>query len=279
MNNSTKLLGILIDLKEVQMRRQEYMSKKVLITGGTSGIGREFVDMFASNGYEVWFTYFSDTEKPAEVSKAYSNVTMTGFKLDLADYASIEALVAALPSVPDVLIHNAGLGSKTVEKVSQTPQGQAEALIKVNAIGTLWLNNLLLPKMLERGSGKIILLSSVGGGVTQFPGFNYADGMSKAAIAFLGRTLGADLAQTGVDVFTICPGATNTPMFQGSTLNHLNAEQQKQVIASLPKMRLIEPREIAELGYFLTTDAGKILHGAVLDASMGLGVNPGLLLK
>ncbi len=255
------------------------MLKKVLVTGGTSGIGREFVDVFAKNGFEVWFTYFSEGEKPAEVTGVYPKGSVTGFKLDLADYASIESLASALPSTPDVLIHNAGLGSKTVEKVSNTPQGQAEALIKVNAIGTLWLNNLLLPKMLERGSGKIILLSSVGGGVTQFPGFNYADGMSKAAIAFLGRTLGADLAQTGVDVFTICPGATNTPMFQASTLNHLNADEQKKVIASLPKFRLIDPREIAELGYFLTTDAGKLLHGAVLDASMGLGVNPGLLLK
>jgi NAD(P)-dependent dehydrogenase (short-subunit alcohol dehydrogenase family) len=255
------------------------MSTKVLITGGTSGIGREFVDVFANNGFEVWFTYFSDTEKPVEVSNSYKQTSVSSFKLDLADYTSVEKLVSDLPSVPDVVIHNAGLGSKTVEKVSNTPQGQAEALIKVNAIGTLWLNNLLLPKMLERGSGKIILLSSVGGGVTQFPGFNYADGMSKAAIAFLGRTLGADLAQTGVDVFTICPGATNTPMFQASTLNHLNEEEQKKVIASLPKMRLINPREIAELGYFLTTDAGRVLHGAVLDASMGLGVNPGLLLK
>ena len=255
------------------------MSKKVLITGGTSGIGREFVDVFANNGFEVWFTYFSDTEKPVEVSNSYKQTSVSSFKLDLADYTSVEKLVSDLPSVPDVVIHNAGLGSKTVEKVSNTPQGQAEALIKVNAIGTLWLNNLLLPKMLERESGKIILLSSVGGGVTQFPGFNYADGMSKAAIAFLGRTLGADLAQTGVDVFTICPGATNTPMFQASTLNHLNEEEQKKVIASLPKMRLINPREIAELGYFLTTDAGRVLHGAVLDASMGLGVNPGLLLK
>jgi NAD(P)-dependent dehydrogenase (short-subunit alcohol dehydrogenase family) len=255
------------------------MLKKVLVTGGTSGIGREFVDVFAKNGFEVWFTYFSENEKPVEVAESYPKGSVIGFKLDLADYASIESLASALPSTPDVLIHNAGLGSKTVEKVSNTPQGQAEALIKVNAIGTLWLNNLLMPKMLERGSGKIILLSSVGGGVTQFPGFNYADGMSKAAIAFLGRTLGADLAQTGVDVFTICPGATNTPMFQASTLNHLNAEEQKKVIASLPKFRLIDPREIAELGYFLTTDAGKLLHGAVLDASMGLGVNPGLLLK
>ena len=234
------------------------MLKKVLVTGGTSGIGREFVDVFTKNGFEVWFTYFSETEKPVEIAESYPKGSVTGFKLDLADYASIESLASALPSTPDVLIHNAGLGSKTVEKVSNTPQGQAEALIKVNAIGTLWLNNLLMPKMLERGSGKI---------------------MSKAAIAFLGRTLGADLAQTGVDVFTICPGATNTPMFQASTLNHLNPEEQKKVIASLPKFRLIDPREIAELGYFLTTDAGKLLHGAVLDASMGLGVNPGLLLK
>ena len=46
------------------------MSKKVLITGGTSGIGREFVDVFANNGFEVWLTYFSDTEKPVEVSNS-----------------------------------------------------------------------------------------------------------------------------------------------------------------------------------------------------------------
>jgi len=255
------------------------MSKKVLITGGSSGIGRAFVDVFANNGFEVWFTYLSDNEKPKDISSSYSKTSVTGYKLDLADYASIEELAASLPSVPDVVIHNAGLGSKTVEKVSSTPQGQVEALIKKNAIGTLWLNNLLLPKMLDRGSGKIILLSSVGGGITQFPGFNYADGMSKAAIAFLGRTLGADLAQSGVEVFTICPGATDTPMFNASTLDGLSDEARNQVISALPKLRLIDPREIAELGYFLTTDAGKVLHGAVLDASMGLGVNPGLLQK
>ena len=255
------------------------MSKKVLITGGSSGIGRAFVDVFANNGFEVWFTYLSDTEKPKDISSSYSKTPVVGYKLDLADYASVEDLVSSLPSVPDVVIHNAGLGSKTVEKVSSTPQGQVEALIKVNAIGTLWLNNLLLPKMLDRGSGKIILLSSVGGGITQFPGFNYADGMSKAAIAFLGRTLGADLAQSGVEVFTICPGATDTPMFNASTLDGLSNEARNQVISALPKLRLIDPREIAELGYFLTTNAGKVLHGAVLDASMGLGVNPGLLQK
>ena len=255
------------------------MKRTVLITGGSSGIGRAFVDTFAKNGDEVWFTYLRDSEAHIETVSAYPQGTVKSFHLDLGIHSSVEALVASLPSIPDVLIHNAGLGSKTVEHVSNVHHEQAALLIQVNAIGTLWLNNLLCPKMVERGSGKIILISSVGGGITQFPGFNYADGMSKAAVAFLGRTLGADLAQSGVEVFTICPGATDTPMFRASTLNDLGENERLGVIKSLPKSRLIEPREIAELGLFLATDAGKVLHGAVLDASMGLGVNPGLLQK
>jgi NAD(P)-dependent dehydrogenase (short-subunit alcohol dehydrogenase family) len=156
---------------------------------------------------------------------------------------------------------------------------QDEALIKVNAIGTLWLNELILPVMKERDSGTIIFISSVGGGITQVPGFRYSDGMSKAAIAFLGKILAADLAQSGINVFTICPGATDTPMFNASTLDDLSQAEKQHLIASLPKGRLIDPEEIAGLAHFLTTDLAKPLHGAVLDSSMGLGVNPGLLQK
>ena len=61
--------------------------------------------------------------------------------------------------------------------------------------------------------------------------------------------------------------------------NHLSESQKQGVVAALPKGRLIEPGEIAELGFFLASDAGRLLHGAVIDASMGLGVNPGLLQK
>ena len=255
------------------------MSRTVLITGGTSGIGRAFVDTFARSGDEVWFTFFQGSERPEDVVAAYPNVLIKFFPLNLGEYESVSSLVKSLPSIPDVLIHNAGLGSKTVEKVATEPHLRDQALIQVNSIGTLWLNNLIAPEMVKRGSGKIILISSVGGGITQVPGFHHADGMSKAAIAFLGRILAADLAKTGVDVFTICPGATDTPMFNASTLNHLSESEKSGVIAALPKGRLIEPKEIAELGYFLASNAGRILHGAVIDASMGLGVNPGLLQK
>ena len=255
------------------------MSRNILVTGGTGGIGRAFVDRFIQNGDKVWLTFLKESENPKELVATYPSGSVQAFQLDLGNHDSVTQLVKDLPGVPDVLIHNAGLGSKTVEYISDKAHEQSQILIQVNAIGTLWLNNLLLPQMVTRGSGKIILISSVGGGITQFAGFNYADGMSKAAIAFLGRTLAADLAHTGVEVFTICPGATNTPMFSASTLQHLSEADQEKLISSLPKSRLIEPEEIAELGFFLASESGKILHGAVIDASMGLGVNPGLLQK
>lgn len=255
------------------------MSRNILVTGGTGGIGRAFVDRFVENGDKVWLTFLKDSENPQELTASYPSGSVQAFQLDLGNHDSVTELVKALPGVPDVLIHNAGLGSKTVEYISDKAHEQSQMLIQVNAVGTLWLNELLLPQMVARGSGKIILISSVGGGITQFAGFSYADGMSKAAVAFLGRTLAADLAHTGVEVFTICPGATNTPMFSASTLQHLSDADRKELISSLPKSRLIEPKEIAELGFFLASESGKILHGAVIDASMGLGVNPGLLQK
>lgn len=252
------------------------MARTILITGGSSGIGSAMVRKFLDEGDSVWFTYLRGAESdPLHLD----NELVRAFPLDLGDYSSVSSLVQSLPHIPDVLIHNAGVGSATVRRVSEKLHEQDEAMLRINAVGTLWLNDLLLPHFKDRNYGTIIFLSSVGGGITQVPGFRYSDGMSKAAIAFLGRILAADLAQTDISVFTICPGATQTPMFEASTLAGLDPKSREKLIASLPKGRIIKADEIAGLAYFLTTDAAKPLHGAVLDASMGLGVNPGLLQK
>ena len=252
------------------------MARTILITGGSSGIGSAMVRKFLDEGDSVWFTYLRGAESdPLHLD----NELVRAFPLDLGDYSSVSSLVQSLPHIPDVLIHNAGVGSATVRRVSEKLHEQDEAMLRINAVGTLWLNDLLLPHFKDRNYGTIIFLSSVGGGITQVPGFRYSDGMSKAAIAFLGRILAADLAQTDISVFTICPGATQTPMFEASTLAGLDQKSRERLIAALPKGRMIKADEIAGLAYFLTTDAAKPLHGAVLDASMGLGVNPGLLQK
>ena len=252
------------------------MSRTVLITGGSSGIGRAVVERFARQD-EVWFTYRTGEARAHQLIEALGGRAVRAFPFDQGDRKSHEALLAQLPGVPEIAILNAGLGSATVASYVDSPAAQDEALIRVNATGVLWMTQSLVPQMRARDSGKLVFISSVLGGVGQFAGFRWADGMGKAAVAFLGRQLAAELAQTGVDVFTICPGPTETPMLEASTLSKMTSVERTAFARRLPKGRLVTPQEVAELAHFLCGPEAQVLHGAVLDASLGLGVHPGLL--
>ncbi|MBF9264876.1 SDR family oxidoreductase [Paracidovorax cattleyae] len=252
-------------------------SRRVLITGGCGGIGIELIRTFSAASDHVTFTYRpgEDSHRRAqELKEQFSDRMVQALALDVGDPRSHEQFMLSLDGPVDIVIHNAGVGTKTVERAAATYKGQDEAFFRVNALGPLWLTDDLLAGMQARGWGKILFMSSVDGGITHFPRFRAADGMSKAAVAFLGRQFAATLACTGIDVFTVCPGATDTPMFQASTLQGLSPEQRKALEASLPGRRLIEPREIAELCFYLCRDEARILRGAVIDASLGLGVCP-----
>ena len=255
----------------------------VLVTGGSAGIGRACVERFArETGWNVWFTYHRGAARAEELvsrlGKRPDGGEVRAFPLSQGDWESHQSLLARLPGPVDVLVNNAAVGSKTVEQHAPGPaHTKAAAFFRINAVGPLWLIEQLLPGMLERGRGKIVNIASVGGGVGQFPGFHRADGMSKAALAYLTRHLAAELVHSPVHVFALCPGAVDTGMFEASTLRALSPEGRAAFTARLPQGRLIEPEEIAELVWFLAGEHSAPLHGAVLDASMGLGVHPGLL--
>jgi NAD(P)-dependent dehydrogenase (short-subunit alcohol dehydrogenase family) len=101
--------------------------------------------------------------------------------------------------------------------------------------------------------------------------------MSKAALAYLTRHFAAELAHEPVDVFAVCPGAVETAMLEASTLSGLSAQERRALEARLPGGRLLQPEEVAAVVWWLTSHDAVLLHGAVIDASMGLGVHPGLL--
>lgn len=253
------------------------MKRTVLITGGSSGIGAAMVREFATHDYRVWFTYHEGQDRARELVAALRGAEVVPFHLELGNRASHQKFVSTLPGPVDILVNNAGLGSKTVERVSSEIHEQDAALLMVNAVGALWLTRDLLPGMEERQFGKVILVSSVGGGVTVFPTFHLADGMSKAALAYMGRHLQGQYARAPIDVFVVCPGATETPMFEASTLSQFDEAARARFIDSLPGRRLIDPAEIARLAVWLCTEEARVLRGAVLDASLGLGATPGAL--
>lgn len=254
--------------------------RNVLITGGSSGIGRACVAKFAQGGDRVWLTYRSGRERAqqivAELSTAGGQVE--AFEFDQGDWTSHQRLVENLPGPVDALINNAGVGSRTIQRyVAGSDAERAAAFLHINSVGPLWLTQQLVPGMLARGYGKVVNIASVGGGIATFPGFHIADGMSKAALAYLTRHLAAELAHEPVDVFAVCPGAVDTAMLEASVLAGLSGEQRGALEARLPGGRLLRPEEVAAVVWWLTGHEAALLHGAVIDASMGLGVHPGLL--
>ncbi|MDH6142505.1 NAD(P)-dependent dehydrogenase (short-subunit alcohol dehydrogenase family) [Kitasatospora sp. GP30] len=256
-------------------------TRNVLITGGSAGIGRACVERFAQAGDNVWFTYRLGADRAtvlAEKLNAEGPGTVRAFAFDQGDWADHQRLLDELPGPVCVLVNNAAVGSATVARYAGPSQHERdEAMLRINALGPLWLTRKLLPQLIEQGCGKIVNVSSVGGGVSQFPGFRLADGMSKAALGHFTRQLAAELAHEPVEVFAICPGAVETGMFEASTLNALDPVGQAELVHRLPRGRLIDPAEVAELIFWLAGPDSTLLHGAVIDASMGLGVHPGLL--
>ncbi|MEY2845827.1 MAG: hypothetical protein RL076_1373 [Chloroflexota bacterium] len=265
--------------------RSSLAGRVVLVTGGLGGIGRACVALFLAHGATVAFTYAAGVEDPAVAAAMVATAPqqLSAHPLDLRVASSITQCVADVVARwgdVHILINNAAVGSATVATYAADHATQDSVMLQINADGSLKMCQAFLAAVHDTVTTiprKIINFSSVGGGIQNFPGFRLSDGMSKAAVAFMTRQLAAELVQTAVDVFAICPGATNTPMFQASTLNHMTADEQRDFAAALPKGRLIAPSDIASIVLFLASNYSTPMHGAVIDASMGLGVRPGMI--
>lgn len=248
--------------------------KSVFITGGSSGIGEALVGTFAQAGYSVWFSFNRGEKRAKEIVKKFTKFSVNAIQMDQGNIESIDEAVSKLPKNLEIAILNAAVGTKTVEAYAKETENQDLALMQINALGPMWITSRLLTRMKSLGYGKIVFVSSVDGGINYFSGARYADGMSKAALTQFAKQLASELVHEPLDIFTICPGATETPMLKASQLNHLSEKEKQTFSKALPGGRLIVPQEIADLALFLCTPVGQTLRGAVIDASLGLGNNP-----
>lgn len=292
----------------------------VVVTGGSTGIGKSMVECFAAAGHRVLFTYLSSVAEADALEARWKGTTKArldqGNVVSVARFAAIVANWAKEDGV-HVLVNNAALGSATVQRyvdgvggnsaadgflkgmemanggekgleLSESVMGMVrraahdEALMRVNALGPLWVTDALMDsiKMAASGQGRgrssIIFIGSVGGGsASVFPEYCAADLMSKAAMSYLSKHLAAQHVRDSIDVCCVAPGATETEMFRRSTLSKV--ADVDAFVDSMPKRRLIQPAEVAATVFWLATQSpAGIFHGAVLDASMGLAVRPGL---
>lgn len=187
------------------------MEKTVLITGATSGIGEACARKFAEGGYNVIITGRRAgrlESLKAELEKAGARVRTLQF--DVRDAEAASAAVGSLPeewSRIDVLVNNAGL-ALGLDKEYEGSQEDWNIMIDTNIKGLLTMTRLIVPGMVERGSGHVINIGSVAGDAAYACGNVYC--ATKAAVKAITDGLRIDLADTPVRVTNIKPGLVET---------------------------------------------------------------------
>jgi NAD(P)-dependent dehydrogenase (short-subunit alcohol dehydrogenase family) len=200
-------------------------SEVVLITGCSSGIGRVAAELFAARGCTVYAT----ARRPDTLRPLAALGCRTLF-LDVTDDASMTAVVAGIEAehgAVDVLVNNAGYGQQGA--LEETPMSRFRAQFETNVFGAVRLCQLVLPAMRAKRSGRIVMISSMGGRIT-FPGGSAYHG-SKYALEAISDVLRFELANFGVSVVVVEPGLVATE-YGSAALSGLEGDEHAGAYAS-----------------------------------------------
>ena len=243
------------------------MSKVVLVTGSSKGIGKATAIEFAKKGYNVVINYLTDENSAKELSeylqKEYKIETLV-VKADVSNEKQVQNMVnQAIEKFGkiDVLVNNAGIAidkefeDRTVEDWKRT--------LEVNTIGTFLVSKYASENMMNNKSGKIIYVSSTNGINTFFPSSIDYDA-SKAAIINLTYNLAIQFAPY-INVNAVAPGWVNTEMNKELAEDLIKEETEK-----IYKKRFAEPEEIAKVICFLASEDAEYINGTVIKVDGGM---------
>jgi|SRR3954471_313089 len=184
-----------------------------LVTGASSGIGLELARQFAANGYDVLITAEDAELAAAEASLKGGDAQVTAVRANLASYDGVEQLWAAVTAAGrplDAVALNAGVGVNG-DFTRDIPLEADLNLIALNVGAVVHLAKRVLPGMVERGAGKVLITSSV---AATMPGPYYATyAASKAFLQSFAQAIRHELKDTGVTVTALQPGPTETEFF------------------------------------------------------------------
>jgi 3-oxoacyl-[acyl-carrier protein] reductase len=236
------------------------MSRTVLVTGGSTGIGRAVAARFAADGAQVVIT----GRRPEVLATTAKEIGATPVAFDAADPQAVQAALAELPDRIDVLVNNAG-GNTDLGRPEPGDLAQLATAWQANLAANLLSAVLVTTAVADRLStgGSVVLIGSIaqargsGGG---------SYGPAKAALATWNLDLSADLGKRGITANVIAPGyIADTEFFQG----RMTAERQQTLQAQTRNDRTGVPDDIAETAFFLASPGARHITGQVVHVNGG----------
>lgn len=220
--------------------------KKVLITGGATGIGKSTAMLFAQKGYDVFVTY-NQTEPDFDA--------ITKIKCNLENEEDILNLFKTVGNI-DILVNNAGIS--LIKQINDTTAEEYDKIMSVNARSYFLCSREAIKLMLKSHEGAIVNVSSMWGQTGASCEIAYS--MSKAAVIGLTRSLAEELAPSGITVNCVCPGIIDTRMNNMFDKNELEEE--------VPLGRLGTSEEVADAIFYLTQN--KYITAQILGVNGGI---------
>ncbi len=246
------------------MNRLDLTGRVAVITGGARGIGLAIARRAEESGATVAL-WDMDAQAGAEAAAALSQAS--SHALDLTDESAIgEALKATLVAHGriDILVNNAGITGGNAPSW-ELPSAEWRRVIEVNLIAPYLVARAVVPGMIEAGYGRVVNIASIAGKEGNPNASHYS--ASKAGLIGFTKSLGKELAKTGVLANCITPAAAETDIFRQMT------EQQIAWMRSkIPMDRFVQVEEIAALACWLASEDCSFSTGAVFDISGGRAV-------
>lgn len=240
--------------------------KKVLVTGGSRGIGKAIVELFARRGAEVGFTYSSSEEAASRITEelSASGHKVRAFKSDAASFAEATALVEAFLDEfggLDVLINNAGITRDNL--LMRMGEEDFDRVIEVNLKSVFNMTKAVQKTLLKQRSGSIINMSSVVG-IKGNPGqTNYA--ASKAGIIGFSKSVALELGSRNVRCNVVAPGFIETEMTE-----QLDEKVVRAWRDAIPLKRGGTAKDVANACLYLASDLSSYVSGQVLQVDGGM---------
>jgi len=238
-----------------------FEGKTAIVTGGSRGIGRAIVEALAREGARVAFTY---AQNKAMADQIADGDTILGFQADVTNMEQAKDVVKQIKEKfgrIDILVNNAGVLGPVAEVDAIEPSAWRH-VVDVNLTGAFLCARAVVPIMRRQGYGRIVNMSSIQGKEGLPLAGAYA--ASKAGLIALTKTMGKELATTGVLVNCVTPAAVKVGMF-----DEISDARRADILSRIPMARFCAADEVAALVAWLCSVECSFSTGATFDISGG----------